>query len=472
MNISNFVRRAPAPPRKDLERQDVPTLRRSRPAGPPRPRLDARNMRATLCACATLALALAPLALPRAAGAPASAGHSLRALRGGADRPLLPGTALAPPLAVPGARGPAVAVRSSADVLRDILVSKARRLRDLIGSAVALVTLFLGLLYFFGRGALLLLVPLLQLGVHHELMFASRGPARPAVRPWMDRHHWLIFLPSALLLDAAALASGSGPLVDPALRRKLEFAAASLGCAAAAAALAVWHALGDASSLTYHVSRVGTALAAQVVLTAPLAAGLACSRFGLFWVAFPALLTAVNEATQKIVDAAAGATPLSRIKPSQSAEGFMAASFATLLVAPPLARAVAGWRWIAREGRGGACALLSAAAAGSAGASADPWSALMCDDPVVIFGGGRVSPLTVHAICIALMTIASVTVGTQSAAAVRRALGRRDFSSPHLVHIPAHGGLIDRFASQIATATGVFMYIRYVAPLVAWPGAP
>eukprot|EP00968_Pinguiococcus_pyrenoidosus_P006064 scaffold396_cov252-Pinguiococcus_pyrenoidosus.AAC.7 len=46
-------------------------------------------------------------------------------------------------------------------------------------------------------------------------------------------------------------------------------------------------------------------------------------------------------------------------------------------------------------------------------------------------------------------------------AAVCRSLNIRDFSSQHLFCIPGHGGVLDRFASQLATVLSVLLYLRY-----------
>ncbi|XP_048498482.1 phosphatidate cytidylyltransferase 1 isoform X2 [Beta vulgaris subsp. vulgaris] len=174
---------------------------------------------------------------------------------------------------------------------------------------------------------------------------------------------------------------------------------------------------------------------------------------GIFWFLLPAILIAVNDVAAYIFGFFFGRTPLIKLSPKKTWEGFIGASVTTLIAAFVLGNILGHFQWMTCPRKD-----LSTS-----------W--LRCDpDPLFKpeyhalpqwvarwFHRNEIGILPVqwHALCIGLFASIIAPFGGFFASGFKRALKIKDFGDS----IPGHGGFTDRMDCQMVM--GVFAYIYH-----------
>ncbi|KAA0155455.1 hypothetical protein FNF29_01829 [Cafeteria roenbergensis] len=194
---------------------------------------------------------------------------------------------------------------------------------------------------------------------------------------------------------------------------------------------------------------------------------------GLIWFVMPCGMVACNDCFAYICGVWCGRTPLIKLSPKKTVEGFVGAFVATLVWAFWFCKLLesttawdvdrlmvcpqSGFRWAVPECdvskvRGGVHVGVPVTAwfeyAGVAvGDSLPPWLA-----------EHTVSPFQLHCIVMAIFASSVAPFGGFFASGFKRAIGEKDFGSA----IPGHGGWTDRMDCQIVMGTFAYMYLHYV----------
>ncbi|KAL7087990.1 hypothetical protein ACP275_13G102400 [Erythranthe tilingii] len=180
---------------------------------------------------------------------------------------------------------------------------------------------------------------------------------------------------------------------------------------------------------------------------------------GIFWFIFPASLIAINDVAAYFFGFFFGKTPLIKLSPKKTWEGFIGGSFATVLSAFLLASFLSQFQWMTCPRKD-----LSTG-----------W--LRCD-PAPIFKleyysfpkwlpqsfpwkGISVLPVQWHALCLGLFASIIAPFGGFFASGLKRAFKIKDFGDS----IPGHGGFTDRMDCQMVMAIFAYIYFQsFVLP--------
>lgn len=169
---------------------------------------------------------------------------------------------------------------------------------------------------------------------------------------------------------------------------------------------------------------------------------------GIFWFLLPASLIVINDIAAYIFGFFFGKTPLIKLSPKKTWEGFIGASFATIISAFLLANVMARFQWLTCPRKD-----LSTG-----------W--LYCDpDPMFKpeyyslpgwFPVKKVSILPVqwHALSFGLFASVIAPFGGFFASGFKRAFKVKDFGDS----IPGHGGITDRMDCQMVMAVFAYIY--------------
>ncbi|KAF6137344.1 hypothetical protein GIB67_036381 [Kingdonia uniflora] len=180
---------------------------------------------------------------------------------------------------------------------------------------------------------------------------------------------------------------------------------------------------------------------------------------GIFWFLLPASLIVINDIGAYIFGFFFGKTPLIKLSPKKTWEGFIGASFTTIIFAFVLADIMGRFQWLTCPRKD-----LSTG-----------W--LHCDPGLLFkpeyysllgwvpewFPWKEVSVLPVqwHALCIGLFASIIAPFGGFFASGFKRAFKIKDFGDS----IPGHGGITDRMDCQMVMAVFAYIYHQsFVAP--------
>lgn len=181
---------------------------------------------------------------------------------------------------------------------------------------------------------------------------------------------------------------------------------------------------------------------------------------GLLWFFLPVTLVVVNDSFAYIFGFFLGRTPLIRLSPKKTWEGFIGGAFATLVAAIVATALMQDTQWLA-------C----------------PWDTPQCDIQTVHDGvyaakslaehyptvTGWLIPsrfsqsiilsrMQIHALVMAVFASAVAPFGGFFASGFKRAFKIKDFSQA----IPGHGGFTDRMDCQIVMGFFVYIYARWI----------
>ncbi|KAL6526595.1 phosphatidate cytidylyltransferase [Orobanche gracilis] len=180
---------------------------------------------------------------------------------------------------------------------------------------------------------------------------------------------------------------------------------------------------------------------------------------GIFWFLLPASLIVINDIAAYIFGFFFGKTPLIKLSPKKTWEGFIGASFATMISAFLLANILGRFQWLTCPRKD-----LSTA-----------W--LQCD-PGPLFRPETfavpewfpewfpwreiwVLPVQWHALCLGLFASIIAPFGGFFASGFKRAFKIKDFGDS----IPGHGGITDRMDCQMVMAVFAYIYHQsFVVP--------
>jgi len=213
--------------------------------------------------------------------------------------------------------------------------------------------------------------------------------------------------------------------------------------------------------LRYQISQLAGCVLAIIVLVVQSCMGVATLRAGLFWFVFPVLLVITNDSAAYIFGKTMGKTPLIKLSPNKTREGFIGGLFATAIASFVLAGFLGSQRWLTCPRN-----LLP----GPAGDCADaplyiwsPFSTLLGKFKGILppfLAQIQVMPVQLHSICFALFASLIAPFHGFFASAVKRAFDVKDFGSS----IPGHGGILDRMDCQVMMVGFSYMYLQSFLP--------
>ncbi|XP_047963867.1 phosphatidate cytidylyltransferase 1-like [Salvia hispanica] len=179
---------------------------------------------------------------------------------------------------------------------------------------------------------------------------------------------------------------------------------------------------------------------------------------GIFWFLLPASLIVINDIAAYIFGFFFGRTPLIKLSPKKTWEGFIGASFATMISAFVLANVMGRFQWLTCPRKDLSTGWLEC----------DPGSLFKPEYYTVPqwfpewFPWREISILPVqwHALCLGLFASIIAPFGGFFASGFKRAFKIKDFGDS----IPGHGGITDRMDCQMVMA--VFAYIYHQSFIV------
>ncbi|KAG6420290.1 hypothetical protein SASPL_116813 [Salvia splendens] len=179
---------------------------------------------------------------------------------------------------------------------------------------------------------------------------------------------------------------------------------------------------------------------------------------GIFWFLLPASLIVINDIAAYIFGFFFGRTPLIKLSPRKTWEGFIGASFATMISAFMLANILGRFQWLTCPRKDLSTGWLEC----------DPGPLFKPEYFTVPqwfpewFPWREISILPVqwHALCLGLFASIIAPFGGFFASGFKRAFKIKDFGDS----IPGHGGITDRMDCQMVMA--VFAYIYHQSFIV------
>ncbi|GER25493.1 phosphatidate cytidylyltransferase [Striga asiatica] len=180
---------------------------------------------------------------------------------------------------------------------------------------------------------------------------------------------------------------------------------------------------------------------------------------GIFWFLLPASLIVINDIAAYIFGFFFGKTPLIKLSPKKTWEGFIGASVTTMISAFILANILGRFQWLTCPRKDLSTGWLQC----DPGPLFKPEYFGVPDWFPVWFPWRQISILPVqwHALCLGLFASIIAPFGGFFASGFKRAFKIKDFGDS----IPGHGGITDRMDCQMVMA--VFAYIYHQSFVVA-----
>ncbi|KAJ8445579.1 hypothetical protein Cgig2_012467 [Carnegiea gigantea] len=144
---------------------------------------------------------------------------------------------------------------------------------------------------------------------------------------------------------------------------------------------------------------------------------------GIFWFLLPASLIVINDIAAYLFGFFFGRTPLIKLSPKKTWEGFIGASVATIISAFLLANVMGQFEWLTCP-------------------RTFPWKEI------------SIMPVQWHALCLGLFASIIAPFGGFFASGFKRAFKIKDFGDS----IPGHGGITDRMDCQMVMAVFAYIY--------------
>ncbi|KAL7124049.1 hypothetical protein ABFS83_14G022600 [Erythranthe nasuta] len=179
---------------------------------------------------------------------------------------------------------------------------------------------------------------------------------------------------------------------------------------------------------------------------------------GIFWFLLPASLIVINDIAAYVFGFFFGKTPLIKLSPKKTWEGFIGASFATMISAFLLANILGRFQWLTCPRKD----LLTGWLHCDPGPLFKPEIFAVPEWFPEWFPWKEISVLPVqwHALCLGLFASIIAPFGGFFASGFKRAFKIKDFGDS----IPGHGGMTDRMDCQMVMA--VFAYIYHQSFIV------
>lgn len=179
---------------------------------------------------------------------------------------------------------------------------------------------------------------------------------------------------------------------------------------------------------------------------------------GIFWFLLPASLIVINDIAAYICGFFFGKTPLIKISPKKTWEGFIGASITTIISAFLLANIMGRFQWLTCPRKDLSTGWLDC----------DPGPLFKPEyytfpewlPPWFPWKGISILPVQWHALCLGLFSSIIAPFGGFFASGFKRAFKVKDFGDS----IPGHGGITDRMDCQMVMA--IFAYIYHQSFIV------
>lgn len=169
---------------------------------------------------------------------------------------------------------------------------------------------------------------------------------------------------------------------------------------------------------------------------------------GIFWFLLPACLIVMNDVAAYFFGFFFGRTPLIKLSPKKTWEGFIGASFATMLFAFMLANVLGRYQWLTCPRKDLSIGWLSC----------DPgpmFKPIYYTFPVWFpWKEVAIMPVQWHSLALGLFASIIAPFGGFFASGFKRAFKIKDFGDS----IPGHGGLTDRMDCQMVMAAFAYIY--------------
>eukprot|EP00897_Mesotaenium_endlicherianum_P005999 jgi/Mesen1/5427/ME000027S04802 len=173
---------------------------------------------------------------------------------------------------------------------------------------------------------------------------------------------------------------------------------------------------------------------------------------GMIWFLLPASLIIVNDCAAYVFGVLFGRTPLIKLSPKKTWEGFIGASVTTVIAAFLLAGFMGRFLWLT-------CPRKDLSTGPLACNPGPMFESHEYDTPAFLASWGweslSVTPVQLHALAFGLFASSIAPFGGFFASGFKRAFKIKDFGDS----IPGHGGITDRMDCQMVMA--VFAYIYY-----------
>ncbi|XP_042003861.1 phosphatidate cytidylyltransferase 3-like [Salvia splendens] len=183
---------------------------------------------------------------------------------------------------------------------------------------------------------------------------------------------------------------------------------------------------------------------------------------GIFWFILPASLIAINDVAAYFFGFFFGRTPLIKLSPKKTWEGFIGGSFATVLFAFMLANILGQFRWMTCPRKDLSTGWLHCDPGPLFKLEYYPFPNNIAE--LLPWKGMWISPVQWHALWLGLFASIIAPFGGFFASGLKRAFKIKDFGDS----IPGHGGFTDRMDCQMVMA--IFAYI-YFQSFVLAPGS-
>nr|GMC76528.1 phosphatidate cytidylyltransferase 1 [Ipomoea batatas] len=178
---------------------------------------------------------------------------------------------------------------------------------------------------------------------------------------------------------------------------------------------------------------------------------------GIFWFILPASLIAINDVAAYLFGFFFGRTPLIKLSPKKTWEGFIGASVATMISAFLLANILGRFQWLTCPRKDLSTNWLQCDpgplfkpeyySLGSWLPSEFPWKEI------------SILPVQWHSLCLGLFASVIAPFGGFFASGFKRAFKVKDFGDS----IPGHGGFTDRMDCQMVMAIFSYIYLQSFA---------
>ncbi|XP_020224208.1 phosphatidate cytidylyltransferase 1 [Cajanus cajan] len=173
---------------------------------------------------------------------------------------------------------------------------------------------------------------------------------------------------------------------------------------------------------------------------------------GIFWFIFPASLIAMNDVAAYFFGFFFGKTPLIKLSPKKTWEGFIGASVATMIAAFTFANFLGRFQWLTCPRKDLSTGWLQCDPDPIFQPESIPLPALISH--WLSWKEIAVLPVQWHALCMGLFASIIAPFGGFFASGFKRAFKIKDFGDS----IPGHGGFTDRMDCQMVMAVFVYIY--------------
>ena len=194
-------------------------------------------------------------------------------------------------------------------------------------------------------------------------------------------------------------------------------------------------------TLRYQFQQLSWALVTILICVIQGAAHTANIYYGMVWFLLPTLLVIINDISAYLFGITLGRTPLIKLSPKKTLEGFIGGSIATVIAAVLLCEVMERYSFFM-------CPMTDI--------TPIPFQAVDCPQYPPNRGFIGSSPLKIHGLILASFASLVAPFGGFFASGFKRAFKIKDFSNV----FESHGGFTDRFDCQIVMGMFTYIYVN------------